>query len=494
MKRLLILSLLLGTSFATQAQYAADALRFSQTNAGTTSRFAAIGNAQTGIGGDLSSLGGNPAGLGLFTKSDASLSFEFNNYASTANYLNKTTLGSLDRLNIQQAGLVVHIPAYRPKGSDLESGWIGFSVGLGYNRHADFGNQFNYSGTNPNNSIADFFAESANANYGDPSTLAGTGSLEEMAYNNYLIDYNSGTSEYVYNTDINNLQSKQEERRGGQTQVNMSFAGNYSNRFYFGLNLGFASLKYESNADFMESGLNVNHGNSAYTLHFLQDQSTTGKGFNAKFGFIYKLLPSVRVGASYESPTWYEIDDSYTEVLNTKHADPLLNFANTPENYSFMYKLRTPSKLSAGLGLFFGTFGFISADVDVVDYSKIKFRGMSSQDLSTIASNNDDVFATYQKTTNYRFGAEFKVNQLAFRGGYGIQGNPYKTQNDANRKTKTMSGGIGYRVKNYYTDFTYQRVSFSNELQPYTLANNSQPKSSVKSVKTNLFLTFGIRF
>ena len=50
--------------------YSGDALRFSQTNYGSTSRFKAMGNAQIGVGGDISSLGGNPAGLGLFTKSE----------------------------------------------------------------------------------------------------------------------------------------------------------------------------------------------------------------------------------------------------------------------------------------------------------------------------------------------------------------------------------------------------------------------------------------
>lgn len=492
MKRFFLIPLCIGIGFTSKAQYAADALRFSQTQSGASGRFNAIGNAQTGIGGDISSLGANPAGLGLFTKSDASLTFEFNNYSSTANYLTKTSTGSQDRLNINQGGVVFYLPAYRPKGSDLEKGWIGFSFGMGYNRHADFGNQFSYSGTNPNNSIADYFAEIATANYGDPSSLA-VGSLERMAYNDYLIGYDSQTGTYFPETDVNNTQTKLEDRRGGQTQVNLAFAGNYSNRFYFGLNLGFANLRYESNANYAEKGFNVTE-NSNYQLNYLQDQVTSGKGFNAKLGFIYKILPSVRLGASFETPTWYEIDDSYTEVLNTTHVLNGLENTNIPENYSFMYKLRTPTKLSGGLGIFFGTKGFISADVDMVDYSRIKFRGMGSQDLETIASNNQEVLSSYKKAVNYRFGAEYKLDQLAFRGGYGIQGNPYKNLDDDSHKTKTISGGLGYRVKNYYADLSYQEVTFTSSLKPYSLNDGSEPSSLIKSKKTNVFLTFGIRF
>ena len=106
MKRFLLIAIFTGLSLTLHAQYAGDALRFSQTQPGFTARFAAIGNAHTGIGGDLSSFGGNPAGLALFTKSEANVSFEFNNYNSTANYLNKYSMGTQDRLNMHQGGVV----------------------------------------------------------------------------------------------------------------------------------------------------------------------------------------------------------------------------------------------------------------------------------------------------------------------------------------------------------------------------------------------------
>src|SRR5690349_11710656 len=103
-----------GTSFA---QYTNDALRFSQTQPGSTSRFKAVGNAGTAVGGDLSSLSGNPAGLGLFTKSELSLSPGFVNYGTQSLFLNQTTRAQSMRLNIDHVGVVLatHIP--KPKGS-----------------------------------------------------------------------------------------------------------------------------------------------------------------------------------------------------------------------------------------------------------------------------------------------------------------------------------------------------------------------------------------
>ena len=492
MKRFLLIPLFTGLSLALHAQYAGDALRFSQTQPGSTARFGAIGNAHTAIGGDLSSFGGNPAGLAFFTKSEANVSFEFNNYSNTARYLNAYSKGIQDRLNMHQGGVVFYIPAFRPKGSDLDQGWVSFTTGLSYNRHADYGNNLLYTGTNPTNSIADYFAELATKNYGILSSLA-QGSIERMAYDSYLIGYDAIGDFYFPETDVNNIQTKNEDRLGGQTQVNMSFAANYSNKFYLGLNLGFAGINYTSNSGYSEKGFNVTE-NSNYQATFLQDQVTSGKGFNAKVGFIYKPNATFRFGASFESPTWYKIDDSYTEVLNSKYTNASLNYTNAAENYSFVYRLRTPLKLSGGLGIFFGSAGFISADVDMIDYSTIQFRGTNNLDLQTITDNNQDVFTSYKKTYNYRLGAEFRIDQIALRGGYGIQENPYKNLPDASHTTKTYSAGIGYRVKNYYADLCYQQVSSNASLKPYTLADGSAPIALIDAKKTNIFLTFGIRF
>jgi hypothetical protein len=73
-----------------RAQYSEDALRFSRSQWGGTARFKAIG-AQTGVGGDLSSVGGNPAGIGFFTRSEISITPEFNGYNNSSSYLGQQT-------------------------------------------------------------------------------------------------------------------------------------------------------------------------------------------------------------------------------------------------------------------------------------------------------------------------------------------------------------------------------------------------------------------
>src|SRR5690606_28286059 len=105
-------------AFRAQAQYINDVLRISQADYGSTARFKALGNAQTSLGGDLSSLGGNPAGLGFFNQSDFSFSLDFLGDRNDTRYFDSANQYSFDKLGINQAGIVLNIPTRRAAGSD----------------------------------------------------------------------------------------------------------------------------------------------------------------------------------------------------------------------------------------------------------------------------------------------------------------------------------------------------------------------------------------
>lgn len=475
------------------AQYSADALRFSQSQSGSTARFKAIG-ANIGVGGDLSSVGGNPAGIGLFTRSEFSFTPEFNSYNADAQYLGQNTLGKKDQLSLAHAAVVWHAPVSKPKGAKLDEGWISLNFGLGYNRTRAFGNNIIYTGTNTQNSIADYYSEIATGNYGAPNTLP-SGSLERMAYDNYLIGYDTPGGYYFPETDVNNVQNKNDIRTGSQSEINFSFGANYSNQFYIGASIGIASINYNSNAEYQEKGFNVTENND-YDLSFRQDQITKGSGINGKLGAIYRPAPNVRIGASVATPTWFTINDSYTEVLDTEYGKNKVDsqFLNTSQTYDFSYKLRTPLKLSGGIGVFFNDQGFISADIDYIDYSTINFSAADNTNSSVIADNNRAILTNYKSAVNYRLGLEYKIDKLMLRGGYGVQGNPYKELDNNRFQTNTYSGGLGYRINNYYVDLTYQNVVYNSDLRPYNLNSGTIPVASVKNTRNNVFLTIGSRF
>src|SRR5688572_26597007 len=109
-KNLLVLTAIIAAGSPAYAQYASDALLFSQSQQGASSRFKAMGSAQTAVGGDIGSLSSNPAGLGLFTKSEFNFSADFSNRQIEAQYLGQNGTAQKDRLGIDQVGAVIYNP------------------------------------------------------------------------------------------------------------------------------------------------------------------------------------------------------------------------------------------------------------------------------------------------------------------------------------------------------------------------------------------------
>lgn len=476
------------------AQYATDALNFSRTQYGSTARMKAVGGAFNAIGGDLSSISGNPAGMGFFTRSEFSITPQYTSANNNALFLGNNTSANKDNVNLNNLAAAWYIPATRGQGQDKTKGWLSFNFGLGVSRTNDFTSSIGYSGTNTKNSIADDFAEQAEA-YGQvPNNLGND--IEGDAYDNGLIiDNPVGTNKYEPATDVNSRQTQSSIRSGGQSEINLAFGANYSNTLYLGAAIGVATLRYNFDGVYDESGYN-NFRNENYSTRYSQSQRTSGTGVNAKLGMIYKPVQQFRIGATITTPTWYSIDDNYTQGLQTTY--PSSGQINTdPNQYDLNYRLKTPWKYTGGAAVFLNQYGFISADIDYVDYTTMR---LSNYDAST---DQQQIGQNYKSAINYRLGAEFNIKNAFFlRGGYNVSGNPYKNLNDNDFSTKIVSGGLGYRFQQYYIDVTYQNVKGNDFNQPYIITSSYQfynasgpnPVANVSRKTDNVFLTFGARF
>jgi hypothetical protein len=502
MKIKYILSVIAIVAFTqnTFAQYSQDAIRFSQTINGSTSRIKAVGNAGTAVGGDLSNISGNPAGLGFFTRSEVSITPEYNNSKTKANYLGQSTSATRNTVNLNNAALVIYNQLTKPRGADKNKGWLSVNYGVAFSRTNNFDQNIHYGGTNNVNSINDYYASQANQ-FG----LGPQGSLIDAAYQQNLIDqYNVGTPptpEYKSNTLLGgpqNLGVAQEaiiNRRGGQSAVDFSLGANYSNKLYLGFSLSFTDINYDSFSTFYEDGsLSRLEGTPAapvtrdYSSAYSQNQSTRGTGFSAKIGVIYKPVEAVRLGATFTSPTFYNIDDVYNEGVATSINNESVTSQNSG-NYTLNYNLRTPLKLAGGAAVFIKNFGFITGDVEYVDYSTAHLS--SNPDYNADRIDNPDIKGLYKSAINAHVGAEARITSIfLLRGGYGIQGNALKNNGS---DIKTASGGIGLRFGAYYVDATYAHSTGTQTIFPYDLGNAS-PAAMLRNTNNNGYLTLGYRF
>jgi hypothetical protein len=471
------------------AQYSQDALRFSTFQTGSTSRIKAMGNAGTAIGGDLTSVSGNPAGLGFFTRSKFSFTPEFDGSKDNSVYLGNRQSLSKNNVNLNNVAMVIYNRLATPRGADKTKGWLSVNYGIGYSRTNNYYEDFSYGGHNTANSITNYYAGQANMfGVNDPSSLSGA------AYNQNLIDdYGTGTTaDYRSNAYPGVNQFNITRRSGGQSEFNFSLGANYSNKLYLGLGVGVTSLRYNSLTNFNETGLaSVLENNVAvdrqYNSTYTQDQVTKGEGFNAKFGVIYKATEAVRFGAVITSPTFYNIDDSYNESLATVLSSGI-SAHDGPTNYSLTYNLVTPFKASGGVAIFFKQYGFITGDVEYIDYSTARLK---DADNYSSDFDNNNIKSLYRSAVNVHVGGEARLTSTVFlRGGYGLQGNAMKSNGST---INTATAGIGYRSGSYYIDATFAHITGSQTVFPYEVGTAS-PAATLSRSYNNVFVTVGFRY
>ncbi|MCZ6898831.1 MAG: hypothetical protein O7F74_01200, partial [Bacteroidetes bacterium] len=301
-----------------------EALLFSQTNSGGSARIQGIGGAQMALGGDISSIYSNPAGLGLYNRSEFSITPAINFYQTTSTFLGNSLDNSGTKFVIGNLSLVFN----RTKDDLIPGAWRGGSFGISINRINDFNRTFTYEASNPNNSIIDSFIQQAEGL--TPSQLTG---LTGFAFDYFLINP-IGNGNNSYDSFVLGFPNQRERvnASGSQYQWSFSYGGNLADKFYFGLGLGINTLSYEQTKTFEETEyFDPNFPNDPEILSELSTRESldiNGIGINGTFGLMFRPIDRIRVGISVVTPTAYTIDDESDFDLFTEYN----NFFYVPED------------------------------------------------------------------------------------------------------------------------------------------------------------------
>ena len=473
--------------------YFNEALLFSRTVPGGTARIQGIGGTQVALGGDISNIYSNPAGLGFFNRSQVSFSPSLKIYSNDTEFFGLNTRDNGGQFNFANLGAVFSSPR-----SNANSSWKGGSFGISYTKTNNFNNQFTYEGRNPSSSIIDQFIENANG-----ILLDDLGGLTGLAYDTYLInpilDQNGNAIDGSYFSFIGGFPFQREvvTTEGSQSQWSISYGGNVADRFYFGIGLGIASVNYEqrklyTESDFDEQPAAIND----FTIR--ERLNIDGTGINATFGLIYRPNDFVRIGASVVTPTYYQFDEESDVAIEANYNNYFFQPENitlgseTAESDIFLttYDLTTPLRLTGGVAVFFNKNGFISADVEYIDYSN---SSLSSNDFSTSADNRT-IEALYTSVVNFRVGGEYRYDVFRFRGGLGYYSNPYASDGIDLSRTE-LSLGAGVKFKKFYADLgVITNLSEERGYSPYTFFDGTGPVATTEINNTNAILTLGFNF
>jgi hypothetical protein len=470
MKKIIIFILSLASGLTTNAQDITDAVRYSYTSIEGSARFRALSGAFGALGGDLSAINVNPAGSAVFNTSFASFSLNSQAKKNKVSYFNNSSTRKDLHLDFNQAGAI-----FLFKNNNLESQFKKFTLSVAYDKLNNFSDSWTASGINPNNSIGNYFLNTAQGLRLDQiSALPGESVREAyigignafglqhqqafLGYNSFIVQPIDETNDAntVYSSNISGGNYDQENRlssNGYNGKLAFNFATQYNDKVYIGLNLNSHFLNFERKTVFYER--NNNSSSIVKEVLFENTLRTLGSGFSFQLGTIIKVTSSLRAGLSYESPTWYRMEDETTQYIETlRDQSGSLQIQQTDPNVVNLfpeYHLQTPSKITGSLAYIFGKSGLLSVDYGIKNYSNIKFK---PKDDNYFSEQNSIIENNLQTAATLNIGGEYKYKLASFRAGYRYEESPYKSK-DLMSDLTGYSLGIGYKFGNTSLDLTY---------------------------------------
>lgn len=498
MKKLVtLLTLAFVVPFFMQAQDLADALRYSNFQIQGTARSGGMGNAFGALGGDFTSVGINPAGLGLYRASEFVFTPTFGQTKVDATYRNNLMSDSKYNFSFNNLSYVATLSTQNKS----ETGLVNVNVGIGFNRLRDFNSTSLVGADNLDGSYLDYLAD--NATEGTWSDF-----YEQLAWDTYLLWKEDNSDIYWHDLEeagYGQSQRKAISRQGYINEYSLSAGLNFNHKLYLGASIGIVDVYYRESSELLEWD-KQNNSDFFNELQFNSYLKTTGTGYNGKIGVIFKPVNELRFGASLHTPTFYNLHDYFRTSMVSNAADEdgvMGNFEANSPNSDYDYDLETPLRATLSAAYVFGKKGLISIDYEYADYGSSSLR--RGGDGYNFVDENSEITEAYKGAGNLRIGGELlATSNISLRAGFENYGSPYNAeafganQPNADAKLNVYSAGLGYRTGGFFFDIAY-RYSKSNSFdllypEPPTDFYQMPQMAEFDEVKNNVMFTLGFKF
>lgn len=480
-----------------------------------TARFIGMGGAMSALGADISTMGTNPAGIGLYRSADVATSLSLNALAEGQ----KFDEHGKTRMSYDQAGIVY--PIKMGNGSMRF-----FNVGFNYHKRKNFksligADQLLANGASQTWEMADVSSYWGGTNKGTPLSNAG---YQTCLYEKSGEEDDSEYEQYNVYNGVNN--SYRKWVTGGIQQYDFNMSTNISDRYYFGITFGVYNVDVDSYSGYMEN-LALNDGTSVGEYHLTNARSLSGNGIDFKFGTIIYPIEgsSFRVGLSFSTPVWYSLTANCTSQIYSTIGGKKYDIRTEVGDHDF--NIRTPWKFNISAGGTIGNFLALGAEYEYSDYSSASLSYDDSYDEWGWGGNqtkdrelNREASKYLKGVSTVRLGAEAKLDYgLSLRLGYNYVSTPIKSnalQNqfinsasiDYNTSTNYVNlgdinrytVGLGYKAKHFYTDFAWQYQQQSGDFYAFTTQRgnpsetNEAPCTKLKLDRSQFLLTLGYKF
>ena len=496
MRRLYMAALAVAIGLPAAAQDTYESARLLGNDLNGTARYVGMGGAMDALGADLSTIGSNPAGIGLFRHSTASFSFGVVSQQDAKRFdgLGKTNM-SFDQLGFVYSSRIsrtsfVNFSFNYHKSRNFDQILSAAnsmsnvsSMGLSYHK-ATLGSsrKGGYDlGLNKQDEWVGF--EDANS---DRRALTFS-QVDYLNANVLLEDPNDGNLYYT-NADAYEFDRA---TRGWISNYDFNISGNANDRFYWGITLGLHDVNYKGYSEYAE-GLAFSNGSDAGIVAYGDERKIDGTGIDLTAGIIVRPVEDspFRFGLSVKTPTWYDLTTTnYTEVAN-ESAVGSYDWGKSAESYDF--KFYTPWKFGVSLGHTFGTQVALGLGYEYSDYGASQNRINDGYDYyGNESSYTDEVMKANTEqvlkgVSTLKAGIELKpVPEFAVRLGYnyvtaaydenGVRdmtldspGVMYASTTDYTnwKDTHRITCGLGYKVGGFNIDLAYQYSATNGDFHP----------------------------
>lgn len=492
-------------SLPVAAQETYENANLTSTDLNGTARYVGMGGAMEALGADVSTIGSNPAGIGLFRRSQLSVSGGLLMQSNGKEYGDgKKTNASFD-----QIGFVYTTRASR--GSNL-------NFGFNYTKGKNFDFLLNASGklgngSQNNQSYLKHVLGSENyggfdvrkkddAYIGFASPQANFVSwtwnqLDYLYFNTLLPD---ATTAGKFNNYLADSYTFDKASTGYVGNYDFNISGSIQDQFYLGLTFGLKDVHYDS-----ESRYNERLSNGVGDVSVLDIRRINGTGFDITAGIIVRPIASspFRIGAYVKTPTWYDLTTSnVTRIDRNTNTGGKNDWGKVPNSYD--YKLWTPWKFGLSLGHTVGNYLALGLTYEFEDHSTLDSRindggyyndyyGTYYETSSADKSMNKHTKQALKGVSTLKMGAEYKpTSNLALRLGYNYispkynkdaqkdptivsPGSAYSSSTDFVNwdSTNRFTFGIGYQINKFNVDLAYQYSMQKGTFYPFSTMNFS---------------------
>ncbi|MDP4277805.1 MAG: hypothetical protein Q8914_09260 [Bacteroidota bacterium] len=490
-----VCSLCLCAAASAQGEY--DALKYSQTDITGSARYSGMAGAFGSLGGDMSSVGLNPAGIAVYRSSEFAFTPVLSYSTTKADFFGLNRDNSKMNLELNSIG---YVGSFRTTSSSVSN----FNFGIAYNKIKDFNRDVTITGVNRPTSLMD--RVSSDIGKTEPGDLTNLGYLSNSAG---LIKRQSDGSYIPLKAGelVRNNFNLQES--GSVGEYTFTLGANWAHFLYIGTSLGVQNVNYDMISSYHEyAGTTTN----AFDFELRNAVSTTGGGVNVKLGAILRPTASLRFGFALHSPTYYYLTDAFgsSMIPNGVYMNGVAVKGASIGEQSLSYELITPGKLLYSMAYFFGKKGLVSLDCDVIDYREMTLK---NEDGIPYDDTNTDISNHMRLTTNIRLGGEYRLTEnVSLRAGTAWYQSAYKENSTKNNTTiytagttpyysfdtgtRYLSAGIGYRTGSFFLDAAVLQQSIGENFFDFLdLSTISSDKyASLTSNRLNAIVSMGFRF